>query len=210
MNDDHRKNDRKSDRDRDRDRAAEKETRNDGEHDGIRRAPTEDSLSDLDRRLLSLSAEDVGGHDERRSAFDQMVDSLQQQIIEEERKIYSEKVIQEFNHPYKIWRMEDADARARVTGSCNDTMEFYLRIDEAGEAPFISEVSFMTDGCGSSIAAGSMLSRLVEKESLDAAAAVTKDTLLEALDGLPPENVHCAGLAVQTLRTAINDYRERE
>jgi len=61
----------------------------------------------------------------------------------------------------------------------------------------------MTDGCGSTIACGSMLTSMVKGKSLDEVEAITEDDLIAALEGLPEENLHCAHLAIITLRDAL-------
>jgi nitrogen fixation NifU-like protein len=61
----------------------------------------------------------------------------------------------------------------------------------------------MTDGCGPTVACGSRLTTMVRGMSLDEAYQVTQDVLVAALDGLPEESLHCAELAVNTLREAI-------
>jgi nitrogen fixation NifU-like protein len=128
---------------------------------------------------------------------------LQRQIIEQERTIYSDKVIEEAHNPRNLGRMPEPDTHAIVCGWCGDTMEIYLRLD--GER--IKEIAFMTDGCGSAVACGSMLTRLVQGTSLKEADRITPEDLLAALDGLPEESIHCAELAVNTLREAIANQR---
>jgi nitrogen fixation NifU-like protein len=61
----------------------------------------------------------------------------------------------------------------------------------------------MTDGCGATIACGSMLTSMIKGKSLDEAEAITEDDLIAALGGLPEENLHCAHLAIITLRDAL-------
>lgn len=131
--------------------------------------------------------------------FDRIVADLQREIIEQERAIYSDKVIEEAHNPSNLGRMPEADAHAIVHGWCGDTMEIYLRLNEDR----ISEAMFMTDGCGPSVACGSMLTRLVQGMSLEEAGRIEAEDLIVALDGLPDESVHCAELAVTTLREAI-------
>ena len=100
--------------------------------------------------------------------------------------------------------IDHPDAFARTQGYCGDLMAFYLRILDGR----ISEITFTTDGCDATMAAGEMLASLVTGISLGEAERVTPDVLLEALDGLPPTHVHCADLAVSTLRQAIADCRQ--
>jgi len=135
----------------------------------------------------------------RSSGFDDMVAELQKQITEQERAIYSDKVIQEAHHPSNLGRMSAPDALAVVRGGCGDTMEIYLRLD--GEK--IQEATFMTDGCGPSVACGSALTQMVQGLSLEQAGQIRPQDLLEALNGLPEDSVHCAELTVNTLQKAL-------
>ena len=135
--------------------------------------------------------------------FDRMVEELQQQITEQERALYSAKVIEEAHHPKNLGRMAEVDAYGRVRGWCGDTMEIYLRLKRAR----IEKASFVTDGCGPTVACGSMLTTMVQGMSLEEASEVQPADLLEALDGLPQESAHCADLAVSTLQNALLNWR---
>jgi nitrogen fixation NifU-like protein len=141
---------------------------------------------------------------EKITDFDRMVEELQRQIVEQERALYSAKVIEEAYHPRNLGRMAKPDAYARVRGWCGDTMDIYLRLN--GER--IEEARFMTDGCGPSVACGSMLTAMVQGMSLEEVGEVRPEDLIAALDGLPEESVHCADLAVTTLRQAIGSGRQ--
>ena len=137
------------------------------------------------------------------SDFDRFVEELQQQILEDARTVYSDKVIEEFYHPKNLGRMSEPDAHGRVRGWCGDTIEIYLRLD--GET--IKEITFMADGCGLGVACGSMLTAMVQGMSLQEAGKIEPQDLLAVLDGLPEESVHCAELAVSTLQEAIFRWR---
>lgn len=139
----------------------------------------------------------------KKSDFDRIVEELQRWIIEEERALYSEKVIEEYHHPKNLGRMSEPDAVGIVHGSCGDTMEIHLRVNDRR----IVEATFITDGCGPTVACGSNLTTTIRGMSIGKAREVTKDDLLTALEGLPEESLHCAELAVNTLREAIAHYR---
>jgi nitrogen fixation NifU-like protein len=143
---------------------------------------------------------------EEASDFDQLVAELQQQVLEDARTVYSDKVIEVFYNPKNLGRMSEPDGRGIVQGWCGDTMEIYLRLDRER----IEEITFMTDGCGPSVACGSMLTTMVQGMSLEEANKMTPEDLLAALDGLPEESVHCAELAVNTLREAIANRPRRD
>jgi nitrogen fixation NifU-like protein len=135
--------------------------------------------------------------------FDCLVAELQQQIDEQERALYSAKVIEEAHNPTNLGRMARPDAYGIVHGWCGDTMEVYLQLN--GDR--IIEAAFTTDGCGPSVACGSMLTTMARGMSPEEASEITPQDLLAALDGLPEESVHCAELAVSTLREAIANWR---
>jgi len=118
--------------------------------------------------------------------FDRFVKELQRQIIEEARAVYSDRVVKEFSSSKNVGRLAKPDAHAIVRGWCGDTMEIYLRLD--GER--IDEASFMTDGCGPTVACGSMLTTMVVGMPLKEAVGIRPQRLIDALDGLPEESVH--------------------
>ena len=133
------------------------------------------------------------------SDLDRFVEWLDQKIDEEAREIFSDKVIEECFDPSNMERLDPSDAHAVFKGGCGDTMEIYLLLD--GEA--ISHASFMTDGCGATVACGSMLTKMVKGLPLAEASKIEAERLREVLDGLPEDHTHCADLAVMTLRKAI-------
>jgi nitrogen fixation NifU-like protein len=145
-------------------------------------------------------------HSDDTTDFDRFVADLQQEIDAQERALYSAKVIAEARYPKNVGRMPQADVRGLVHGWCGDTMEIYLRLEEER----IVEASFMTDGCGPTLACGSMLTSLVPGKSLEEASTIIPEDLITALDGLPAESQHCAELAVRTLQNAILNWRMRD
>jgi nitrogen fixation NifU-like protein len=134
--------------------------------------------------------------------LDRFVEDLQREIDEQTRQIYSAKVIEELNDPSNLGRMPEPDVCGLVHGWCGDTMEVFLRLD--GEV--ISEASFVTDGCGPSVACGSALTKMIQGMSLAEAGEMRPEDLLRALDGLPDESAHCAELAVSTLHNALFNW----
>jgi nitrogen fixation NifU-like protein len=127
---------------------------------------------------------------------------LEEMVVADMRRIYSEKVIDHFLNPRNLGEMQSADGLGRATGSCGDTMQIYLRVRNGK----ISDAKFITDGCGTSIACGSMVTEMVKGKGVAEALRVTQEEVLDALEGLPEENEHCALLAADTLREAIKDY----
>jgi len=129
------------------------------------------------------------------------LDDLQALVIADARKIYSETVIDHAMNSRNLGEMADADGFAKVTGPCGDTMEVWLKVNKNT----ITDINFMTDGCGTSIASGSMMTELAKGKSIGEAAKISQKEILTALGGLPKESEHCALLASNTLRAAIID-----
>ena len=138
------------------------------------------------------------------AGFDRMVTELRKQITGQEEALYSARVLAEARHPRNLGAMLASDAHAAVRGPCGDTMEVFLRLNGSR----IEAAAFMTDGCGPTVACGSMLTTMVQGKTLDEAAAIDGGDLIIALDGLPAEHVHCATLVVNTLRQAIAHRRQ--
>jgi len=129
-------------------------------------------------------------------------DKFQELVRDEMRKAYSETVIDHAMNPRNVGNMDTADGYASVTGPCSDTMNIWLNVKD----DTIVKATFMTDGCGTTIAAGSMITELAKGESVSQALRISQDDVLSALDGLPEESKHCALLAANTLKAAVKDY----
>jgi len=129
-------------------------------------------------------------------------EKFQELIRAEMRKSYSETVVDHAMNPRNLGSMENADGLARVTGPCGDTMEIWLRVKNGT----IADASFLTDGCGTTIVSGSMVTEMVKSKSVSKAQKISQQDVLSALGGLPEESEHCALLASNTLKEAIRDY----
>lgn len=129
--------------------------------------------------------------------------ALQEQIMEQLRKQYSQTVIDNWQNPRNFRKIENPDGYAKVKGPCGDTMEMFIKIKEEK----ISECAFQTDGCGTTLVCGSIATELAKDKSfIQALASVSSGEILENLGGLPEADVHCAQLAAETLRRALADY----
>ena len=134
--------------------------------------------------------------------MDDFVDRLQEQIFDETKAIYGEEVFARWQNPKFMGKMTDATAVGRITGTCGDSMEIYLRV----ENDHIQRASFFTNGCGAAVACGSMAVELATGKQIDDALCVGGDTILEALGGLPADESHCAYLSAETLMAAIHEW----
>jgi len=128
---------------------------------------------------------------------------LQEQIMEQIKKRYSQTVIDHWQNPRNFQKMDTPDGYAQEKGTCGDTMEMFLKMKDDR----IVQCTFQTDGCGSSIVCGSMATELAQNKSFtQALGGVTADEIIKKLGGLPEEDIHCAQLAAETLRRALADY----
>jgi Mrp family chromosome partitioning ATPase len=109
-------------------------------------------------------------------------------------------------HPRNYGPLQGFDGHARITGPCGDTMEFWLTVRKGK----VKRASFITDGCGSSLACGSVATSLAGGKDVKDVAALQQKDILDALGGFPMESEHCALLAANTLRAACEDYLKRQ
>jgi len=134
--------------------------------------------------------------------FDRFARDLQETIIKQAREYYGERVVEFWLNPRNMGSLDHPQAYARITGPCGDTMEIFLEI----KGDRITKATFTTDGCGPSLACGSMVTQLAVGKTLEEAQAITQDVILEELGGLPDESKHCALLASDTLASAITGF----
>jgi nitrogen fixation NifU-like protein len=134
--------------------------------------------------------------------FEKTANELQASIMDDARKIYSEKVIERWLNPRNLGKIRNADGFAKIKGPCGDTMQISFKVKDGR----LSKLKFMTDGCASSIAAGSMATELAQGRKIEETAEISQEMILGALDGLPEESVHWALLASNTLKEAVKKY----
>ena len=119
---------------------------------------------------------------------------------------YSEKVMDHFRNPRNVGEIADADGIGEVgNAKCGDIIRMYIKVKDN----VITDVKFMTFGCGSAIATSSMATELVKGKTLDEALTLTNQAVVEALDGLPPHKIHCSVLAEEAIKAAIKDYYDK-
>ncbi|MEG1430216.1 MAG: Fe-S cluster assembly scaffold protein NifU [Oscillospiraceae bacterium] len=121
--------------------------------------------------------------------------------------MYSEKVMDHFSHPRNMGEVENASGVGQVgNAKCGDIMRMSIEV----ENDIITDVKFKTFGCGAAIATSSMATELVKGKPISEALTLTNQAVVEALDGLPPQKLHCSVLAEEAIRAAISDYYEKQ
>ena len=120
--------------------------------------------------------------------------------------MYNNKVLDIFKNPLNVGEMENPSA-VGVAGnaSCGDIMKIFLRI----EKNIILDASFLTFGCAAAIATSSTATEMVKGKTLQEALKITNMQVVEELEGLPPQKIHCSVLAQEAIKAAIDDYNTK-
>ena len=120
--------------------------------------------------------------------------------------LYSDKVMDHFQHPRNVGKIDDADGIGEVgNAKCGDIMRMYIKVKDN----VITDCKFNTFGCGSAIATSSMATELIKGKPISEALELSNKAVVEALDGLPAHKIHCSVLAEEAVRAAVKDYYDK-
>ena len=123
---------------------------------------------------------------------------------------YSEKVIDHYENPRNVGKMdaEDPDVGTGMVGApaCGDVMRLQIKVNDAG---IIEDAKFKTYGCGSAIASSSLATEWMKGKTLDEAETIKNTQLAEEL-ALPPLKIHCSVLAEDAIKAAVRDYKQKK
>ena len=123
--------------------------------------------------------------------------------------LYSDKVMDHFQHPRNVGKLPDADGVGEVgNAKCGDIMRMYIKVDPKTQV--ITDVKFNTFGCGSAIATSSMSTEMIKGKTISEALELSNQAVAEALDGLPAHKMHCSVLAEEAIKAALADYYRRQ
>ncbi len=121
--------------------------------------------------------------------------------------MYSEKVMEHFSNPRNVGEITDADGVGSVGNPvCGDVMKIFIKVKNE----HLEDIKFKTFGCGAAIATSSIVTEMAMGKTLDEAFDISNKSVSEALDGLPPEKMHCSNLAADALHAAIENYRNEK
>ena len=123
---------------------------------------------------------------------------------------YSDKLLDHFKNPKNVGSL-DKDAKNVGTGlvgapECGDVMRLQIEVDDGSGV--IKDAKFKTFGCGSAIASSSLATEWLKGKTLDEAASIDNMDIVEELE-LPPVKIHCSVLAEDAIKSAIEDYQEK-
>ena len=121
--------------------------------------------------------------------------------------MYNEKVMEAFKNPKNVGEIENASGVGTVgNASCGDIMQITLKI----ENDIIVDAKFKTFGCAAAVATSSTATQMVIGMTVDEAEKLTNAKVVECLEGLPPQKIHCSVLAEEAIKEAIKDYRSKK
>lgn len=123
---------------------------------------------------------------------------------------YSEQVIDHYENPRNVGKMDDKDSNVGTgmvgAPACGDVMRLQIQVSDEG---VIEDAKFKTYGCGSAIASSSLVTEWVKGMTLDEAGELKNTKIAEEL-ALPPVKIHCSVLAEDAIKAAVADYKEKQ
>jgi nitrogen fixation NifU-like protein len=123
---------------------------------------------------------------------------------------YSPQVVDHYENPRNVGKFDssDNDVGTGLVGApaCGDVMRLQIKVDEA--TGVIKDAKFKTYGCGSAIAASSLVTEWVKGKTLAEAETIKNSEIAQEL-ALPPVKIHCSILAEDAIKSAIEDYKSR-
>jgi nitrogen fixation NifU-like protein len=134
--------------------------------------------------------------------LDKALDEIQAEHLRELREHYSDKIIQHWQNPHCLGPIENADGYAKLSNSCGEQVEFWLKIAKDR----VVVASFLCDGCRCTIACASAAAALAENCDVSLLTEITPEKIDADLKGLPPDEKHCAEFIAQALNLALQDY----
>ena len=119
---------------------------------------------------------------------------------------YSDRAIEYYENHLNFGSIENPDAQYIYTGPCGDTMEIFLKIT----SDVITDAKFQAIGCAGSFTSGSALTKMINGKTLKDCEKLDENDILNHLGAIPQQKVHCARLAILTLKKAIELYEKKE
>lgn len=117
--------------------------------------------------------------------------------------MYNEKVMEAFKNPQNMGEVENYNAIGTVGNEvCGDIMQITMRIEDG----IIKDAKFKTFGCAAAVATSSTATGMIIGKTIEEALKLTNKQVVEELQGLPPQKIHCSVLAEDAIRAAIEYY----
>ena len=121
--------------------------------------------------------------------------------------MYNEKVMEVFKNPQHMGEVENYNAIGTVGNEvCGDIMQITMRIEDG----IIKDATFKTFGCAAAVASSSTATGMIIGKTIEEALKLTNKQVVEELQGLPPQKIHCSVLAEDAIRLAIDNYLQNQ
>ena len=121
--------------------------------------------------------------------------------------VLSRKAIDRLSNPRNVGVIENPDGFGHLGDPSNGLdLELYIRVKDNT----ITDARFKAFGCATTIATVSMVSEMLEGRSIEQALDISDNEIAEALDGLPPSRMHCAGIGRKLIESALDDFIQRK
>ena len=124
---------------------------------------------------------------------------------------YSERVIEHYEKPKNVGSLDGSDNNVGTglvgAPECGDVMKLQIKVDS--ETNEIIDAKFKTFGCGSAIASSSLATEWIKGKSIEEADSIKNVDIVEELS-LPPVKIHCSVLAEDAIKSAIQDYNNKQ
>jgi len=123
---------------------------------------------------------------------------------------YSKNVLEHYNEPKNVGSLDGSlnNVGTGLVGApeCGDVMKLQIKVGDNNE---IVDAKFKTFGCGSAIASSSLATEWIKGKSIDEANTIKNVEIVEELS-LPPVKIHCSVLAEDAIKSAIQDYKNKQ
>ena len=120
---------------------------------------------------------------------------------------YTEKVMDHYRNPRNVGTIDDADLIGEAGSlACGDSLKLFIKLD----GNKVVDAKFQTFGCGSAVAASSILTEMIIGRTLDEVKKITNKDIANELGGLPPEKMHCSVMGYEALEDALKNFNKDE
>ncbi|QEK39565.1 Fe-S cluster assembly scaffold IscU [Candidatus Sneabacter namystus] len=122
---------------------------------------------------------------------------------------YSKNILEHYDNPKNVGSLDKSlkDVGTGLVGApvCGDVLQLQIKVKEG----IIVDAKFKTFGCGSAIAASSLVTEWLIGATVDDANAIKNTQIAQDLS-LPPVKLHCSLLAEEAIKAAVDDYMSKQ
>lgn len=121
--------------------------------------------------------------------------------------MYSPQIAEHIANPRNVGELENPSGVGDVT---NEVCLDRIRLTVLVEGARLVDAKVKASGCPPTIAAASVLSELIIGRPLAEVQSLTRKDIADALGHLPPAKAHCAALAIDALRDALEGLGSKD